>query len=672
MTDSNVSSTSKVGYRPNIQQPVGKVTLSLGDFKTPNTVDRVSDDDAAKIQEFLEAYTDTRQNLDDLDKKLEDFLSTPQRIGDNGLPEVFAIPYDPAQYPDLDEAHHHICGRPGATNVIIFQDIKQRLATEKSQVAKTIGLPTSLDEMNNMDGATTQAKISGGIAKAIAQMLDAVWRQIIVWVLEFFYATVAPLASVPIVKAVPRLIKRAIAKIKGTKNAGPNNFDSVLGDANVDDQGNVGAEQLAKAGGGYIASIKEVAQELPPECLIHTANWNRIVESIVRDGPYASAYYAKKVSAGMLDRMDSLNKMAAVGIPEGHVFTARGTTLTYTNPLPEEYLKARADGSTRFGAISDGLTASVKEVQSTIVPRMEKLVRDLVADPNLLCCLIRNISLIANTQKMRKILLYIQALLQFWRNLHILDISKEIARLGNMIVDLVNRVLQSIFSLYISFFNSQLSKFAVKIKDLEKFKHISQNCRPWNELLNLGVDILTEMLEKISSYLSGFFLQFRLDIATSAQSLDELSKISAIDKYLDLINKILRFSAAWAACVESKQDPRVILSKGSRLTSGPVGIILAPSTATNIVGSLSPVTPLPPSANSATSGVNGNTGAGQNGFTDSGAFSSDGLQVLMTNFLGISNDKARQVLTTKDDCACDNSLTPQELNEIEQFVQERS
>lgn len=671
MDDAKISNTARVGYKPEFEQPVGKVTLQVKDFRSPDQLDRVSDEDAEKIQAFLEDYTAAREDLENFDRQLENFLSTPQRIGDNGLPEVFSIPYDPLKFPEIEEAHHHICGRPGASNVITYEDIKRRSNTERALLAAQVGLPENLDELGQMDGRAIQEKVSQSIAKAVAQMLDAVWRQIVIWALELMLATVKPLASIKFVKTIPRLIQRAINRLKGNKNANPRNLDQQIGDVTVNEEGEITAEDLAKAGGGYIASIKEVAQNLPPECLIHTSNWNRFVDSVIRDGPYASAYYAKKINGGILERMDALNKMAAVGIPNGHVFTYRGTQLNYTNPLPEEYLQARADGSTRFGAIADGLQTSIREVRSTFVPRMERVVRNLIADPNLLCCLIRNISLIANTQKLRRILLYIQALLQFWRNLHVLDISKEVARLGNLIIDLVNRVLQSIFSLYIAFFNSQLNKIAVQVQDLQKFTHLAEECRPWNQLINLAVDILTEMLQKITEYFTGFFGQFRLDIRISSLALEEIEKLSTIDKYLDLINKVLRFAAAWAACLESNQDPRVILSRGSRLSSGPNGVNLAPRSATNRGGALSP------DGSGKNIDQNGDSqdsalSPKPNTFAEDGPFSSDGLQVLLTNFLGVENTKAREVINSIDDCACDKSLTPEELADIEKFIKEKS
>lgn len=658
MDETKISNTAKVGYKPDIKQPVGKVTLDIGDLQAPHAINRVTDEDRVQIDEFLGAYTEARDRLLAVDGQLEQAL-----VG-------LSVAYAPAVYPDLEAAHHHICGRPGSTNVITYADIRHRTAIERSQIQRAVGVPSSLDDLNEMNAANVQGKISQSVEKAVAQMLDAVWRQILVWVLEFFLAMFRPLASIKFVKAIPKMIQRAINRLKRQPSAGPNTLASTLGpDLRVGEEGDieddVTSQDLAKAGGGYIASLKEVTQELPPECLIHTANFNRVVDSLVRDGPYASPYYAKKVNDAMLQRLDALNRMAAVGIPNGHVFTYKQTEMTYANPLPEEYLQARADGSTRFGALAGGLIDSSQQVLSTYVPRAERLARRILADPDILCCLLRNITFLANSQKLRKLLLYIQALLQFWRNLHILDLAKEIARLGNLIIDLLNRVLQSIFSLYITFFNQQLSKFAVKIKDLHKLTSTREECQPWLQLIDLAVDILTEMLQKITTYLSGFFLQFRLDITLANLACDGLEKVSAVDRYLDIIGKILRFSAAWTACLESNQDPRVILSKGARLTGDANGITLAPRTATNTVGSLS------------TTGAGAGAGTtvpqqSSGRLPEEGPFSQDGLQVLLTNYLGVTNEKAREVISSIDDCSCDKSLTPEELGDIERFIEEKS
>lgn len=680
MSDQKRSGTSRVGYTPNIEQPVGEVTLGLEgaaaaggagldltDLRAPDAVDRVSEADRVLIDQFLNTYTEAKERLDTVDRQLEQHLA--------GL----AVPYNPTTYPDLHEAHHHICGRPGSANIITYADVKQRAAIERSQLQKTIGLPDSLDDLNEMNAAGVQGKISTNVNKAILQMLDAVWRQIIVWVLEFQYQLVKPLERIKFVKAIPKFFKRAIDKLKRSPNAGPLNMASLIDDdiqvgeeGELPDEGPITSEDLAKAGGGYITSIKEVLQELPPECLIHTANFNRVTESLVRDGPYASAYYAKKVNGAMIERLEALNKMAAVGIPNGHLFTYKGTQLSYVNPLPEEYLQARADGSTRFGALAEGLMDSSGQVLSTFVPKVERLARTLIADPEILCCLLRNLTFLANSQNLRKTLLYIQALLQLWRNFHVLDLAKEIARLGNMIMDLLNRVLQSIFSLYIAYFNDRLSKFAVKIKDLHKLTNTREKCQPWLLLIDLAVEILTEMLQKITSYLSGFFTQFRLDIRSANFACDELQKMSIVDRYLDLINKILRFAAAWAVCIENGQDPRVILNRGQRLRGDGNGITLDPRPATNTTGGFSAGSGGSGAGAGGTAGTGTSAGNAGSSLPADGPFSRDGLQVLLTNYLGTSNEKAREVIDGIDDCSCDKSLTPEELADIERFIEEKA
>ena len=657
IVDPKLTSTARVGYQPEIKQPVKLVnTGNISVSETP-AIGTMDPSDSAKIQQFLETFTAVRARLADQSKSLENFLQ-------NGLSEAFSIPYDPSVYPDLAEAHHHICGRPGAGYVITYADIKSRAAVERSQLAASIAIPTDLDSLGASNARTLQANISKSIAKQILQMLDAVWRQIIVWTLDLFYATVSPLNSVPVVNAIPKAIKEAIDRINSTPNASPNNIGDVL-NSPTPTSGNITSADLANAGGGYISSVTEVIQNLPPQCLQHTATWNRIVEPIIRDGPYASAYYAKKTADGMIDHIDNLNKMAAIGIPQGHLFTSNGETVTYSNPLPQQYLQARANGATSFGAISDGLITSINEVNSTIVPKLDRLIQNMLQDPNLLCCLIRNITLMANTNSLKKTLLYIRALLQVWRNLHSLDIAKEVARLGNMIVDLLNRVLQSIFSLYLAYFNSELSKFGVKIKDLTSLKQGKVVCEPWNLLVNLGIEILNEMLQKIETYLTGFFLNFRLDIRRSSANLDEIQKLSNVDKYIALIDKILQFAAAWTACVENSQDPRLVLSGASRLSSTPTGVSLAPSSATSIGGQVSP------SLTSAGSSINGvPTVGGQSTFAPDGPFSADGVQVLLTNFLGVSNQQARQVINNIDSCSCDKSLTPEELASIDAAITE--
>jgi hypothetical protein len=678
--DQKISGTSRVGYDPEIKQPVKPITIDigkntrtgsgstpsiqLGDFVPPEQVDQISPDDQTIINEFIGLYTDSKQRLDAVGKQLDNYLST------------LAIPYDPARFPDLAEAHTHICGRPGATNVITYRDIQNRWALEKEQLKSTISVPRSLDELENMNSSDLQSLSSTKVDKMIQEMLKQVLKQILIWVLEFFDKILNPIRKIKFVKVVPNMIRRAINRLRGIRNQDPMTVATALKDILISEEEAedvTTSDELSQAGGGYISSVKEVAQsiveELPPECLIHTGSWNRNVEALVRDTKYAPAYYAKRANMMANDRMESLNKLAAIGIPEGNIATVGGTQIKYANPLPEEYLRARADGSTRISAFGGGLVDSIKQVNGTLVPKLEQVIKNLYEDPSLLCCLIKNLIAMAKMKELKEVLLYIQALLRLYRNLLLLDIGAELAKLGNMIIDLVNSLLQSIFSAYTTLFLNALNKKALKIVDLDKLRQ--RECEPWNELINMAIGFLTDLLQKIYSYLTGFFTGFNLDIERLSEQSGRAADVAKIDRLLDIIDKVIKFTAAWSACVESKQDPRVILAQRNRLIKTPSGIKVAPVGATRNIGGSA-------TTGGTTTGVgigiydaSGNVTQTSEANATPGEIGSplgpDGLQVLLTNYLGVNDSAAKNVITSLNDCSCDKALTANELSEIESF-----
>lgn len=674
--DPKITGTAHVGYEPEIKQPVKPISLDIGrstiqpirlnDFVSPEKMEQMADEDKKIINDFLTLYADTKTRLDVTGKQLDDYLST------------LAIPYDPSKFPDLAAAHQHICGRPGATPVITYRDIQNRWALEKEQVKSTLSIPRSLDDLENMNNGELQSLSSVKVEKMIQQMLKQVLRQIITWVLNFLEKIFAPVLKIKIANIIPKKIRTALSRILGKEDplaVAEEMEQEIVTEKDLEEST---SDQLAAAGGGYISSVKEVAQsiveELPPECLQHTASWKNNVEALVRDTKYAPAYYAKRTNMMANDRIEALNKLAAIGIPNGHVATVGGTEVTYNNPLPEEYLQARADGSTKISAFGDGLVESIKQVNGTLVPKLEKAVKNLLEDPTLLCCLIKNLIGMAQMKDLKKILLYIQALLQLYRNLLVLDIAAELAKLGNMIIDLVNMLLQSVFSAYTALFLNALNKKAMKRLDLEKLR--TRECEPWNELINVAIEFLTDLLQKIWNYLTSFFVNFNLDISRLSEESDKIAKLAWIDRLLDIINKIIKFTAAWAACVESKQDPRVILAQKGRLVKTPTGIKLLPTTATKNIGGTG-------SDGTYTGGVglgvfdkSGTTVTQQelkttpvsDGSVDStNPLSATGLSILLTNYLGKDTTVTKNIISSIDDCSCDKALSMDELREIQRF-----
>ena len=679
--DPKLSNTSRVGFEPKIDQPVKDVELDIGDIlKTPEEIDKVSDEDADVINEYFSG-NDDHPGFEEVQNELDEF----DDILDKKL-KGMQIKYDPDEFPQLHAAQQHgPCGRTGSTNIITYDDLRNRWALERAQVRRATGVPRTLDDMD-ITGSQQQANQEKLTSDNLAKMLAQVLKQILIWVLEFFLKTLAPLKGVPGAKKIPNTIQKAINRLRGGQSVdrGP---DSVLD--SFDDLGNarddfkntrVESEDLARAGGGFISSGREVVDAaiefLPPECLGHTHNWLQAVDKLITDNPeFVGAYLGKKLNNEVQKRMTALNKIAGLGIPEGHVITRRnGTTLKYSNPLPEEYLRARADGSTKVSAFKKGLIDSVKAVGRTFIPRMRRLIANLASDPRLLCCLIRNLQFIGTTQKLRKILLFIQALLRIWRNLLLIDINKEIARLGNLIIDLLNQTLQTIFSAFTTFFYIELSSNMLGIADLDKLRQVSTECKPWLDIINLAVDILTEMIRRVLEYLAAFFVNFSLDIDRLSKTTDKTALVEFINKMLNLIDKILAFAAAWAFCVENNQDPIVLLGGGARVNVDNTGITLAPKPATNEssggmssfgIGSSDDI------IFSQTDGAS-TQGLGK-GLPAEGPFSTSGLQILLTNYLGVNSKQANEVIKniTDGDCSCDKSLTPDELATLENLIKER-
>lgn len=679
--DPKLSNTSRVGFEPKIEQPVKEVELDIGDvLQEPVKLSEVSPEDVDVINEFF-AGNDNHPGFEEIQNELDEF----DEVLDKKL-QGMQIKYDPEEFPQLHAAQQHgPCGRPGSTNIITYNDLRNRWALERAQLRRTVGVPRTLDEMD-ITGSQQQANQEKLTAANLAKMLAQVLKQILIWVLEFFLKMLSPLKNVPGAKKIPKSIQKAINRLRGGQSVdrGPDSVLDAFGSrGNVVDDPNadqVGSEDLSKAGGGFISSGREVidaaVELLPPECLGHTHNWLQAVDRLISDKPeFVGAYLGKKLNNETQRRMTSLNKIAGLGIPNGHVITRRnGTTLKYSNPLPEEYLQARADGSTKPQALKDGLINSVKVVGGTFIPKMRRLIANLSADPRLLCCLIRNLQFIGTTQKLRKILLFIQALLRIWRNILLIDINKELARLGNLIIDLLNQTLQTIFSAFTTFFYNKLTSTVLGVADLDKLRQTSTECKPWLDIINLAIEILQEMIRKVLEYLAAFFVNFSLDIERLSKTADKTAMVEFINKMLDLIDKILKFATAWAFCIENNQDPIVVLGGGARVNVDTTGITLAPKSATNSSSGGMKATPPGSGDDIIFSQTAGSSTQGQGqGLPAEGPFSTGGLQILLTNFLGVNSKQANEVVKNiaDGDCSCDKSLTPDELATLEKLIKER-
>lgn len=508
------------------------------------------------MDEFIESLDKVKKDLDHIEKRLDDQL------------QLLAIPYDPKKHPLLSKAHHcPNCGNPGAPPIITYDDIKRNDENRPKFAKQILDGSVSLEAIGTIPADDNIARQQQIMSDMMDMMLNMVWRQICIWLLEYIYKIVKPFKIVPLkpLKKIPDTVKKWIdrlkRKIKSLKTHQDIENDEErerISDEDADQEAveryyrNQNLSDVASLG-----SLFKTGQNII--CAQHTEDFFNFTNILNQGRYYEPWLQMRRVNDIQRRNIDALETQAATAIPEGY---EAPSGLTFRRRLPEEYLRARKDGRGWGMQMLKGGSDVLGKVSSLYVKKMFGIFDAWIDSPKTLCCLLRSlfnvgkIKIGTEADQGRKLLLMWRAYLEIIRNIFSIDMRNDIAGLFNMIMDLINSVLMKYISALAMLVKSKITNaFSFSIdKMIEEHMKNPTACLPWKELLYLTADYIKKLIKEISFYLLKFITNAKAINYNAAKTLGKAEWLLKINKFIYIIDKLLGFMRVWELCEEGPKE----------------------------------------------------------------------------------------------------------------------
>jgi len=684
---------------------------------TQNIRDNFPADEQKIIDDYLKDRDQLFNDLDYIDDELDKRLQDLQ------------IPYDSKKFPLLAAAHKcPYCGNAAAADIITYDDIKKKRDGERNLQAavSNVAVPGNYGSMSTEDVASHQEQMFSMLVK---EMLDAVWRQILIWVLELLLGILSPLKKVPFAGAIPNALEQWINSLRkrppssGEKAMRDKSESSLYGDSNAGDDGSSYGQKNSDVEEYYrtIDAVGKMASlgGIYRVCIQHYQDFHRQTGNLIQGKKEEIYLNMKDTNYIVRKNASKVDQLSATSIPNGWEYNPDPTTagLKYKNPVSESYLQARADGKGVMPSLliagQNGTHAVIKSANEQWVRNVKNTLTAWWESPDTLCCILRNLLGIGNMKVDvtggRTILLIIRSILEFYRNFISFNLKDSIADLFNLIVGIINEVFTKLIGGLATFLQSQLNRLISQV-DMTKILKIDTKCLPWNDLvLTFGV-YLKNFIEEFGSMLLDFITNANMINVRAGKVAKECETALKIDNWLALIDSILKFLRIWQFCVDTNKDPNNYLrTQESRDHFASLGGSVLPEESIDKI--LQNLQNSPTIYNDGINGLRGSgsslnktqtntpgnlTGPGKDlsdvvsrfpeteSQVDSGNTSryervdkpwtidNAGLKILLTNYIGLSEPDANVVLSDSGDCACDNALTDDELAVIREALSKRS
>lgn len=513
-----------------------------------------SEEDRGIIDEFVDGIAQLESDLDYVDAELDKKLDS------------LSIPYDSKKSVLLDEALHcpH-CGNPSAPNVITYRDIKRNKnnkATTSNEILSMAVDPNTIGKSSAKDVVSQQER---KMQELNFNVMDIIWRQVLIWVLKFVYKVLSPLSGVPFVKKIPKGIRRAYEALEAKNRFNIKPSDYGTSDAAEEE----GVEGTTSEFGRDSESqnLKDVASlgELYKTgsfihnlfCAQHNDNFEKYSYPLIQGSEYEPWLWMKDVNERQRDSVKLLKEYGGAFIPDGYR-TSSG--ITFINKKPEEYLRARRDGNGPGASFLKGGNEVIKKVNKKYMERAKKMLKEWWDDPETLCCILRNVLGVGQIQvdsdidKGRKILLAILGILELYRNLISWNVRDDLAKLFNLIMMLLNSIIMKLISSYANLLKSKITEKIMSADFFEKLKVGSVKCLPWAEMVaELGL-YAEDLLKELLAYITSFFSELEAVNDSSYQLALKAEKALKVDKWIYIIKQILAFLKVWELCTAGPQD----------------------------------------------------------------------------------------------------------------------
>lgn len=681
----------------------------FGDFKPFEEVsirDQYPPDEREAIDEILEEYDEAMDLLEEVQRQLEDKI------------KEIKIPYDPKKDAMISAAHKcPNCGNPHASNVITGDDIINRIKTElednKTYASSAFG---------DVEKSTPEEILrhrNNELKTQINNMTVQVLRQIISWVLGWLYSLLKPLEIVPIVKAIPKGLKKAIERMRSKGHVDidkMNIFQDGDFDSSVMDDFDVSGDVDPK-GFSTKEAYKQVMKLICP-------NHHKVMDeytSTALEGTNADVNVeqyrgtlaekeALKSGAGLMDTVVANDYVKKNGEK-------------YINNAPEA-VQPSFPGAVSLDALDDDWPMSNEEKRKKPKGR---LIRGLISDvkkygrkaqnvlngwmnsEEIMCCFIYNLGALLESAGIdfevdgKKLKLsandYLQTnikmamvfvgmllgILEFHRNLVSADYKKSSKYLYNMVLNLITGLIQTISECYISMLNGYLREHITQWTDgFKRYKadtsKFRKNCIPFEDFANLIPDLFRDLMLRLSAIVPNFLRGLTDFTLRNLDELDRAEKLYKYNKYIDILRNILEYLKFSLECSEQDLSTESLDDVADKLKTYPGTKVSAEA---NIRRSPSAENILQNAKKAST--INKETPAAlgvsqyqisnerEDEFNEElrnslepdrvSPWGYTGYQVLMTNFIGIAPEKLKNILNEDkfNECHCKEGWSVEEV-----------
>jgi len=680
-----------------------------GGVKNPR--DLFSYEEQQVIDEYIEYADYINNKLNEInkecDKQLKDLSIHIDKDKDRLLYDAINCPY---------------CGRKAAGDKLTAEDfaVKRASLNNRNKILFSHADPDTVGYKTPDDIRKEQYDKFDDMIKI---MMRGVWNQILIWVLSFIYVQLRPLSGVKFVKKIPQKIKGAIDALKSSSGLllntqmkkiteGAKTVMSELSEAQMD-----AAQEQAYADINPVSSIGQISQEVSLyNCIQHGEIFPPKANDKVREqSPKHTAWFAiKQANEAQIQNIKTMQEVASLYVPDG--FETPGG-IKFEPNLPEEYLKARADGSTKFSSVWSGdgpvpllgkpgkwRWQGMKSVLDTInhdfIKSFEDGMKSWVMSPTFLCCILRIITQIANLGKQvahigehgerialgKKNLLMIKGLLEFILNMMTLDLNKSVVDFGNFVITLVNSLIRKVFSSLGQLINSGINKYALNSKDLTKYKAFGRECLPWLELTTTLGLYLDRFMKEFGAYIASLFSNGRLSALKAKKITDDAVFVLKFESWIRMIDNVLGFMKFWEICIENvepgiddlksenvRQAVAAAADIDDRYMSNLLKDIVKKDkkfatiyTGEHVKGISSGKKDLNRILSAEEKQV---LKEAEGYFKHADPWSIDGVKILLTNFMGYSQQEVGHILDDDGGCNCDKVLSDDELQEIQKILE---
>lgn len=640
-------------------------------------------EDLVIMDDMVNTLNQWEKDLNDLESDIDDKLKD------------MVIPYDPNKFPILDDALKcPTCGDPNSPDSITYEQYrknKDRLNMAPSLTANIGSVEPA--EIGNYSSQDLFSLMQQRISKFDFNILDLVWRQILIWVLEFLYGLVQPLESAPFgIDQIPKSIKRAIDGLK-RKISVP--ADQVLRDSFRNDVNNPDATWNNQLESYYrnqdisdvssLANIYDTADFIATTCLKKYKDIDDAVGIFVQGTRYENWLNLRQVNDAQKKLLTQAQQYAGMVVPDKFVSS---TGIIFNNNLPQEYLKARGDAKGVKPSFLGGGWDIIKKNGQESIDKIKKVMQDWLLNTDTLCCILKNLlnvsqlTVSSNFDEGRKILLGIKTVLEMLRVSFSWDFKADLASLFNLIVDLVNSIVGQIIITYINLLKSESTKSINKLLPSDSLEG-DKFCLPWKQLLQAVRDQVDKMLKDLFAYLDAFVENLKVSYVKSSEITKNIAFAFELDKYIYLIDKILDFMKVWEICVDGPRstsgtpvDSRSVIAALEKDTNLPDNLkndIIkslqngekAPTTySSGAIEGMQAKKPGSPLSDLIKKYDTQSQDTVLDRTTQTWQVSEPGMRILLTNFIGLSESESAAVLADTGDCGCDNALSDKELNAI--------